>query len=192
MSVTMYWKERLAAHNPVYCDALRIDKLTVKKRPGQLDDWPHSVARSTLFDDYVAWHNEVYLSGYREADYYKQHPERLPQPVDELTFFSTMSPWLYIVGKKQQVRTYMVPHRYRYEDEWVEGKKNTYFVRLCEWQHHAAAFELNTGIRLDDASEYYEPGRAQMVADAAAAYLQKISENRQSLERSMLGSEEPE
>jgi hypothetical protein len=186
MSVLMYWKERLVAKNPLFSEAKRLEKIHVKHRRSDMDNpWPHSVARSALFEDYLIWHEEAYLVPFRAVDYYQSNPDRLPAPADELGFFSTIAPWLYLVGKKQQVRTYLVPVQEFYDGEWYETKKNKYFVRLCTWEQHVAGFEMITGVPLDMQTEYYHPERARTVADAQTEYHRQIAENREVMEAAM-------
>lgn len=179
MSVQLYWKERLQAQNPLFKETLRVSGVTIRPHAG-IDpkaQWPRAVNRHTLYVDYINWHEEVYLAGFRDSEYFKD-PERLPKPAEELVFFNTMYPWLYLVGKKQQVRTYLVDHEFLYEGQWHTGKKHTYFVRLCAWEHHVALYELLTGHSIGLESPYYDEDRARVVADARSAYLEQIAQNR--------------
>jgi hypothetical protein len=144
MSVLLYWKERLEAQNPLFNDKLRVPMLNVRPMPGMdpRSSWPRAVARSALYQDYQDWHKDQFLALYRGI----QWTGEMPKPAEELIFFSTMAEWLYVVGKEEQVRTYLVPNSVRYEGRWLKGKKNRYFVRLLDWEYHAAQFELTTGI----------------------------------------------
>lgn len=179
MSVVQYWKERLEAQNPLYDTALRIPQVNVRPNPGMdpRASWPRAVARSALYQDYITWFKECYLKPFKETPYYAERPSRLPKPVSELIFFSTIAPWIYVVGKKEQARTYLVPTQMKFEDRWVSGKKNSYFARLLEWRHHVAAFELDTGIQVEGSP--VEPGEhIPMLADIRANYLALVSANR--------------
>lgn len=187
MSVLQYWQRRLVEKNPIYSEAFRIDKVGYRENiEDPTSTWPRAVARAILFDDYVAWFTDVYLEPYRKSDQYKDFPEIMPRPCDELTFYSTISPWVYIVGKKQQVRTYLVPTRVHHKGDWRNLKINKYFIRLCAWEAHVAAFELNVGIDIGMIrTDTYYLDRHQVVANAITKMQNQIDKNRVYMDRSM-------
>lgn len=185
MSVQIWWQERLTQRCPVASQKIREDGYSLRPRRGSEDTWPHAVSRSALFDDYVEWHQDTYLGAYREVEYYRENPDRMPHPADELTFFSTIAPWLYIVGKKQQVRSYMVPKMELYEGRWYEVKTARYFVRLLEHEAHEAAFLIATGVSPSAPVAYYEPQAASTLDRHQGAYTDRITEARERMERGM-------
>ena len=187
MSIQIWWRERLVEKNPLGHESLRIPRINLRGHSGPNIDpgWPRAVARSALYTDYKLWFDQIFLAPYRETPYYQQNESRLPAPVPEVVFFSTMTPWLYIVGKKEQVRTYMVPFNRRHKDGFIMGKKNTYFVRLCGWVYHVAAFEQNTGTEIGVNSPYLSQGRDALIQEAREAFLAKVEVNRKRLDQSM-------
>lgn len=187
MSVVVYWKERLAAGRPFYSESIWDESNNTRGKPTDGGAWPRAVARSALFDDYTVWHQDEYLKPYREAEYFADNPERMPQPVDELTFYATIAPWLYIVDKSRQVRTYLVPVRQFYEDRWVDTKKNRYFVRLCALKAHEAAFEIATALSPRAAVPYYTPKLSEELEAARNEYMKRINANREAMHKTMMG-----
>lgn len=184
MSIAQYWLERLNAQNPLYNEKLRVDRVNVRMHPGEDHNsfWPRAVARQVLYQDYTSWHDEVFLKNYRESAYWS---ERLPNPAVELHFYTTLSPWVYIVDKDKQVRNYKVPAKLQYEDEWYEGRKGRNFIRLCEWKHHVAAFELDTGLTVADSPYQTFDDRVRELAVGRAEYNQRIDERRTLMEHNM-------
>lgn len=179
MSVLMYWRDRLKAKQPFYCPSLRKEQVTYKpNRQDENNTWPHSVHRETMYEDYLAWYGEEYLKPYVESGYYADCPDQLPQAVNELGFFTTIAPWVYIVGRKEQVRAYKVKGQDHYEGEWYETYKNKYFVRLCTWEQHIAAFELDTGIPTGLELTHYCPEQALVVKNAIEGFRAEIERNR--------------
>lgn len=187
MSVIVYWQERLRAGRPFFSNKVWEEPNNTRGKPADGATWPRAVARSALFDDYTIWHQDEYLQPYREAEYYAANPDRMPQPVDELAFYATIAPWLYIVDKNRQVRTYLVPVQVFYEDRWVETKKNRYFIRLCAREAHEAAFEIATALSPSTPVPYYTPGLAEQLEEAREAYMKRINANRETMHRTMTG-----
>jgi len=184
MSVMLYWQERLEAQNPLYSESLRIDKVNVRPMHGMdpKASWPRAISRSALYEDYCRWHKDQFLQLYRGIAW----SGPMPKPAEELIFFSTMSPWLYVVGKDEQVRTYLVPHSEKYEGEWVHCKKNRYFIRLLDWQYHAVQFELTTGVFVFNRDMTAED-RIRMVEGAKANYRKVLDHNRHQMKMAMSG-----
>lgn len=160
MSVTIYWKERLVAEHPFWSDGHRAERLHLRSLAGDAGAWPYAVARSTMYEDYKCWHYFQYCVPYTE------HCDDIPSPVDEMGFFAATAPWLYVIGRKQQVRTYSV------------GECNRYFIRLSEWEVHVAAFELNSGLRIAVPSVYFDAAKVGLVTLARAEYLAEVAERR--------------
>jgi len=153
MSAALYWKERLLTGLPFASSEMYIEGLNFKpNRKDAKSPWPHSLARSAMYSDYCRWHRASYLPDFQDEPYYVEHPEDLPSPADELGFFSTLGPWLYVVGKSRQVRSYAVVERVFQAGEWHDVRRKRYFVRLCGIEVHRAAFELYTGSELCGAS----------------------------------------
>lgn len=181
-AVQLWWKERLVDRHPIGCEALRMEGYNLKTaRTETTDPWPRAVARQALFEDYKIWFEDSYLPPYKTAGYYADFPDNLPRPTDELGFFTTIAPFLYIVGKKQQVRAYYVPQKQLYEDRYVTIKVNRYFVRLCEWEAHIAQFELLTGMDAHSILPSFDPDNAKTVARAISSAIRRIKANRQKL-----------
>jgi len=150
MAVIPYWRERLKARKPLGLEALWLVGYNVKLRDDNPEDtWPKAVAKQALLLDYKAWFEETYLPPYLESAFFRDFPEQLPKPASDLDFFVTMSPFLHVVGRAQQTRAYNVPQKKMWEGKWVSVKVHRNFVRLCTWQEHVAAFELQTHTSLD-------------------------------------------
>ena len=191
MSAVLYWKERLESAQPLRDEALRVPGYNVRN-PSVSQTWPRAIARQALYQDYQKWFDEEYLTAFRDVGYYQDFPQHMPKPLDELGFFATMGPFLYIVGRDKQVRNYTVKVQKPYQGRLVEVKTGRYFVRLCEHKAHCAAFELNTGIEL--AVAFYaktdglikalnsEQDRVEAVAGAVRVSIRKIAENRKAIE----------
>lgn len=146
MATTLYWKERLTEGCIFYAGSSYILGNTYKAhKKGGDDTWPHAVARSTLYEDYCIWHREAYLPQFVNMPHYLEHPEDLPVRADELGFYATLGPWLYVVGKARQVRSYAVQERVFQLGAWHEVRRKRNFVRLCSIEVHRAAFQLYTG-----------------------------------------------
>lgn len=149
MSALLYWKERLLCGMPFFSSKFYDEKLFLKpNRKDPTSPWPHAVARSAMYADYAIWHREKYLPEFQEQPHYQRYPEDLPRAADELGFFSTIGPWLYVLGKSKQVRSYSIIERVHQSNVWHDVPKKRYFVRLCGLPVHIAAFELYTGISL--------------------------------------------
>lgn len=188
MSAVLYWKERLEDAQPLRDEALRVEGFNVKN-PSATNTWPRAVARQALYQDYLKWFEEIYLLSFKTVGYYQDFPEQMPKPLDELGFFATMGPFLYVVGKDKQVRNYSVKVQKPYQGRYVQVKTGRYFVRLCEHKAHCAAFELNTGIELTllklIGGAYNiknEEDRVETVASAVRVSIRKIAENRKAME----------
>jgi hypothetical protein len=177
MSVQLYWKERLAAGAPT--QFYKAEGVDVKHRKDRMEeDWPHSVARSSMMDDYLRWHDQIYLAPFKEVEYYQSHPEALPAPADQLTFSTTISPWLYIISKQQQVRNYPCDHQVQVNGVWMTQAKGRYFVRLAQLKFHVAAFENLTGCKVTDPSHYFNPHMALVTHEGELEFLRLVTERR--------------
>lgn len=159
MSVVQYWRERLAAKVPLHSTHW-VSGTDYKPHRAQdrIGSWPHSVCRDVLYRDYCLWHHEVFLSPYRKSDFFA---DVMPEPADSFTFFTTMSPWLYIAGKEVQVRNYSVWVEKDHEGRRVAGKKWRYFVRLCLWETHCTAFEMISGVTISGTVKFFNAERAK-------------------------------
>jgi hypothetical protein len=167
MSVLIWWKERLAARAPLREFVPRYDLKPNRIDPN--DTWPHSCARQALVEDYRDWHERFYLKPYREVPYYEANPDKLPQVVSDFEFFSTMVPYLYVIGKDRQVRTYQVPCKKMYDGRWMTVRVTRYFVRFAEWKEHVAAFETSTGMHIEANVLYFEEEKAKLLSNARIA-----------------------
>lgn len=147
MTAALYWKERLEAGCPLYCEAHHNNNWR-RVRPDDPGMWFRAVARQALFMDYCEWFEREYRPRVLRAPEGHYFAELEPQPMSEAAFFAAMAPWLYVEGKKQQVRAYVVdvdkwlPER----AEWVGCRQRRYFVRLAPHSVHAEAFFRSTGI----------------------------------------------
>lgn len=174
MSVIQFWKERLQARNPLYSPAWKVREDFKPRRGEENDTWPHSVVRDVLYQDYCIWFEQKFLEAYRQVLFFQEH---LPKPVDAYTFFCTMAPWLYLLGQDVQVRHYQVPRRQMYEGKWVTTKRYRYFVRMCEWSTHVAAFEMYAGVKVMAEVEFFEAVKAQKLAEELTNFSVKITES---------------
>jgi hypothetical protein len=139
------------------------------------------VQRTTLYEDYLSWCEQVYLAPYRDSEYFRLYPQMVPKPDEEIIFYSSLYPWIYLVGKKKQVRSYLVDTKEAFEGQWYETKKMKYFVRLCSWEDHVAAFELYTGHDITQPYEF-DPSKAESVAIARKRYADRMQETREKME----------
>ena len=127
--------------------------------------WPASVSRTALYNDYLLWHKDVFLKNYMGVGYYKDNPHRIPLAAPQLEFFSTLGPCLYVIGNERQVRAYKVYEEVHYEGKWIKIAKNRYFIRLCAWTEHCAAYELLTGVKLSVSLSFF-PIQARQISNA--------------------------
>lgn len=186
MAVVLYWKERLAARNPLRLEALRIVGFNVKPRRDRMEDpWPHSVAKQAMFEDYLVWFDQVYLPPFQEAEFYQDFPDQLPKPADQLEFFTTMSPFVHVLGRKQQTRSYFVPKVTGHEGRWITVKVYRNFVRLCEWEDHVAQFELLTGSDTEAPPIILKTPRIERIGNALRISMSQIASNKAELDRQM-------
>lgn len=184
MSIQIWWKERLAARHPFSGEALAgVDYKVVRNKA--IDSWPTSVARQSLFKDYKVWHSDRYLAPYKAVGYYLDNPDRMPVVADDLEFFSAMGPLLYIAGKKNQTRNYLVNDRIRHEGKWAVVKRRRYFVKLCAWEAHCATFELLTGLKVHEKVVYFSAEKNKIINDAIDTVEDGIEKNRDAMVRSM-------
>lgn len=176
MSAALYWKGRLIEGRPFYSDAMYVENVTFKpSRSG--DIWPHSVNRIALYDDYCIWFRQAYLPEFQSQEHYTKFPEDLPRRADELNFFATIGPWVYVVGKQQQVRSYVVMEKEHQDGAWFEVRKKRYFIRFCSIEAHRAAFQLFAGMSLG-AVELFDVDLAKVVAEAQVECRDRITKNR--------------
>jgi hypothetical protein len=186
MAVIPYWKERLLARCPLHVESLRVPANLRARNDQPGDTWPRAVAKQALFLDYQAWFDECYLVPYRETSYY-QDGAALPEPAGELDFFITMSPFLHVVGRAQQTRSYFVREPQLHEGEFVMVKAKRNFVRLLTWNEHVAQFELVTGIHIDtpDIGREKRVENIGQVSRGVQLTIRKIAENKATMRRNM-------
>lgn len=179
MAVVMYWRERLQSGNPIRLEALQGVNY---KRPQDInpeDPWPKAVSKQALLQDYMAWFDEVYIKPFLDTPFYQDCPEQLPKAATELEFFTTMSPFIHLVGRDQQIRSYPVHEQRFFEEKWVTVKVRRNFVRLCNLKEHVASFELQTGNSINEgAPARSDVERAEIVADAVKTTVDKIAANK--------------
>lgn len=180
MAVILYWRERLQARRPIYCDRLAVEKLNLRTIVG--DTWPRAVAKQALFEDYQIWFEEVYLPPYRDTGFYQDMPDQLPKPATSLEFFTTMSPLLHLIARDKQTRSYKVDKQVQHMGEWVTVKSHRNFVRLCEWKEHVAAFELQTGLVVgfrDFPLSSERDERIMVLVRGQKAYVERLDANKE-------------
>lgn len=142
-SVIMWWRERLVARFPV-SDAFKQEPFNYKSRDGAaLELWPARVARQALWKDYGLWADGQLKAAWSEMT----TEERVAQVPNELHFFSTLAPYLYVDNKRRMVKNYSVKTFVLFEGNQVEVRKRRYFVRLAPWKDHMEAFLRQTGTR---------------------------------------------
>lgn len=151
MAVVPYWKQRLEERRPIRELAYwREDYDWKPSLAAPSDTWPRMVAKQSLWKDYQAWFEDVYLAPFRASPYFTDFPEQLPSPVGESEFWQTLAPFLYISGSRNmQTRGHFVWDQKMFEGRWVKCKIYRSFVRLGTWEEHTAAFALLTGERGD-------------------------------------------
>lgn len=149
MSTITYWAGRLRDEFPLYDAALRKPKITYKPYLNEpYRRWPRAVCRSDLYHDYVSWYNNEVKPVYQAMPVYQENPQAIPPADAEFIFFATMSPWLYVMGKKRQVKSYYVDQQEHVDGSWVNTKVRRYFIRLGSYQEHLDAFESITGLKV--------------------------------------------
>lgn len=126
-----------------------------------------------MYQDYCYWHEDVFLVPYRGVLFFEND---LPKPVDEMTFHVSIAPWIYLLGKDVQVRSYLVPHRYYFEGKYHQGKKRRYFVRLCYWETHVAAFETYTGVPVTGNVKFFDIEKTKRLAEDITNFRVVIAE----------------
>jgi hypothetical protein len=183
MSINAYWHERLSARQPLRLEALRTVGFNMKVREN--DTWPSAVAKQALRLDYLAWFEQVYLPPYLDSGYYVDTPQALPQRLDDLHFFTALSPFIHIIGREEQTRTYRVRTRKQHEGRWLVVKANRNFVRLCEWREHVAAFELATGLVVGNKLPDPSLENMETIATGVTVAITKLAGNRETMERAM-------
>lgn len=183
MGVIPYWRERLKDHHPLALEALRVEGYNVRKRTDIESTWPRAVAKQALLADYKAWYDRVFLPPFLDTGFYQDCPDQLPKRPNEFEFFATLSPFIHIVGRAQQTRAYHVPEQRQHQGEWVTVKVHRNFVRLCEWDEHAATFELLTGFRVYETPLDLQRNHANMhtVAQGVKVNIRQIAANRQAM-----------
>lgn len=181
MSVTIYWQERLQKQSPLrnvegYKDYLRNNGDS---------SWPQEVGREALYQDYLEWHEEVFLQPYRASKMYKDMPSRLPVPAEPIGFYNQMAPLLYVIDKHRQVRNRKLRVKQCIEGQWVDGLTGKYFVRLAAWGVHCAAFELETGLKVHANVEFFDPAQSKLINDARTEWDERSEANRKAMEEQM-------
>lgn len=145
-AIIPWWRERLKARCPL-SPAFMIDQFNgynYKLRAGEVQDtWPARVARQALYFDYQSWHDKHAQVAFN-TPYYKEFPERVPQYASELTFFSTLTPYLYVRDKASMVKVYWAKERKLFEGRWITVEVRRYFIRLGEYEEHRRAFVQET------------------------------------------------
>lgn len=176
MSVVQFWRERLAAKRPLYSEGWQAKTDYKPRYKDPNNPWPHSVCRTVLYQDYLYWHEDRFVKPYVGVAFFEASPDSVPKPADELTFYVTMAPWLYLLGKDIQQRSYLVPYRIMYEGAWRQGKKRRYFVRLCYWETHVAAFEMYTGVPIAGNVKFFEVEKTKQMVEEVNNFRVKIAE----------------
>lgn len=188
MAVIQYWAERLRDRDPISTPQLRTVN-TVKHHEGRGEDtWPKAVAKQAMYLDYLAWFERVYLPPFQQTPFYQDQPVLLPAPARELDFFVTMSPFIHVVHRDKQTRSYLVREQRQHNGRWLEARVRKNFVRLCEWKEHVAVFELQTGMLIDGglfAGANFEA--IETVAEGTRVVIDRIADNR---ERMAIGKPE--
>ncbi len=146
MSVHEYWRQRLAEGRPFYNKDFMTDPLCTRRATDDEDDWPKAICRSRLYQDYLIWHQMVVVPVFEKTPYYQSNPEAIPKPVEEYVFYTTLAPYLYVIGKKEQVSNYRVNVPEQFNERTIVIKKFVYFVRLSSLRIHTMAFELHSGL----------------------------------------------
>ena len=159
----------------------------VKYRKGpRTTTWPYAVARSALYEDYRVWFRESYLKQFANIKGYHEVRDRLPQPDSELSFYVAMAPWLYLVSKKEQVRSYVVPVREHLDGRWWTLKKHRNFVRLCRHEQHVAIFEMSTGLVVYDAlANVSNKEKLEVVNKAREDFREELKNNKEIMDEQM-------
>lgn len=138
--VLIWWHDRLKARFPLR-DQFKIAPQNYKPKDGAGPDvWPGRVARYTLYDDYRGWFAEqnAILWPHLEED-------QRPKCPNELAFFTTLGPYLYVRDKNQMTRTYFVSMPVLFEGKTRMVKKRRYFIRLAPYEEHVDAYLRQTG-----------------------------------------------
>lgn len=152
MSVLLWWRERLDARFPLN-EKFKIEPFNFKQREGAIpDQWPGRVARRALYESYCDW---VDLQNVKTWPGTEPEDTRRAKPVNELTFFTTLSPCLYVNGRKRMLKNYKVKKSVPFEGGYQTTKVRRYFIRLGEWQEHVDAFRRlvpREAVRVLDAS----------------------------------------
>jgi hypothetical protein len=185
MAVVAYWLQRLRDRRPLWSPGLNLPGQTFRPfRDRPEDSWPQAVSKQALFQDYQLWFTDVYLPPFQASGFYQDVPEALPKPATDLDFFVIMSPMIHLVGRAQQTRSHIVPLREMHQGEWYTVKRRKNFVRLCSWQEHVAAFELQTGLPV---AATLPPPTEQMktVARGVKVSIRKLADNKAVLERAI-------
>lgn len=192
MSVLKYWQERLIDGKPYHSDFFMKDSLSIRYHKDP-NDWPFAVARSSMYKDYLVWYQNKFIPLYEQTEYYQRNPEMIPHAADEQTFYTTISPWLYVVGKDKQVRSYRVSVPEQYNDATILVKRYVYFVRLADLETHKMAFELDTGVLIGARGDIDDMTRATHLSNAITEWGDKVRKNREEMAPEMFsqGQEGP-
>ena len=187
MSTITYWRECLINKFPLRMSSAGTAGVWVKYRKGpRTTTWPYAVARAALYEDYRVWFRESYLKQFADIKGYHGVGDRLPQPDSELSFYVAMAPWLYIVSKEEQVRSYVVPVREHLDGRWWTLKKHRNFVRLCRHEQHVAVFEMLTGLVVYDAlANMSNEERLGVVNKAKEAFREELKTNKEIMDKRM-------
>lgn len=157
MSAIAYWRDRLHEKFPLY-NLEYVETDFVRINEGEFPKvWPMAISKQVLYNDYATWFDKVFLLPYKEVPYYVDNPGALPKADDQHTFFTTMGPFLYIIGQSQQDRTYTVMHVTESGLQLITQQKRHNFIRLCPIEAHAAVFEARTGMKVSSPRVRFDP-----------------------------------
>ncbi len=187
MSAITYWRECLINKFPLRMSSANTAGVWVKYRKGpRTTTWPYAVARAALYEDYRVWFRQSYLKQFVGIKGYFGVGDQLPQPDSELSFYVAMAPWLYLVSKEEQVRSYVVPVREHLDGRWWTLKKHRNFVRLCRHEQHVAVFEMLTGLVVYDAlANMSNEERLGVVNKAKEAFREELKTNKEIMDKRM-------
>jgi len=162
MTALIYWRQRLIAGEPLHFQNTRKPGRDVRYYAGQEAGWPRAVRKNALYQDYEWWFENTYLKPFKGSGYFSDFEDKLPKCMDRLAFYAVMLPLVNPLGLEP--RAYRTVVEVLHEGRYLTLKKRSNFYRLGTIMDHKVTFEMQTGMKVDQAIPTFDAEEIRILA----------------------------